>query len=267
MAQRQFRDGDEAELVTLWNRVHDGLGGSVVRSVAHWRWNVLARPGVTAEDIPIVEWRGRIGAYAVLDSRGAVLEFAVDNELHRWRRRRLFAVLLTAIEQRSRQRGDDLLSFVAPASDRQIGKLLRNAGYIAYPGSCMSLGILNAAELIRQLLTHHAERAPQGWRQSFFLLLTPGGYRSVLQPQLRIVIDRRSCSVDDSIKQPPPGDCVIATDLQTLTALVFGMLEFETALTSGQISLRDHSVTEDARRLFGLLALSTPWYTSVSDAF
>jgi len=247
--------------------VHAPYGGYVTRSIDHWRWSILNRPGVLASDILIVEWREQICAYAVLSSGGRVLEFAVATEPHRLRRRRIFLELLQALEDRARQRGDDTLQFVAAADDRLIDTVLRKAGYVVDQGGSLSLGVLNPAELIRRLLAHHAHRLPAQWCSNFSLEISRAGYRSILQPQLRIVINRRSAIVDDTQTARQSSDCLVTTDLETLTAIVFGQTDFDQAIRAGMIVVKERVAADDARTFFAALTIVAPWYTPLADAF
>ena len=264
---RGYHTGDEGELIALWNRAHARYGGFVVRSVESWRWNILSRPGISAADIVILEWRGQICAYAVLAPHAVVLEFALTTEFHRWRRRRVFVHLLHVLEERARRRGDELLSFAAPASEPFIDKVLKDAGYVVEQAEYLSLGILNAAELVQRLLTHHAHRLPARWCKNFALQISPGRYRIVRHSQLRIAIAGRLVTVQDKCADPQSSDCLVSMDLETLTAIIFGRSTIEQAIDAGRARLRDATSQSDVSRLFSALAIATPWYTPLADIY
>jgi hypothetical protein len=268
LTKREYRPGDEAQLIALWNRLHASYGGFITRTAEQWCWSILQRPEVRESDILIVEWRAQIVGYAVLSQRGRVLEFVVDNAPHWWRRRRILLDLLQILEERARERGYDLLEFAtAGRGDRFIDKALRNAGYSVEQGAYFSLGVLNTGELIRRLLANHAHRLPTEWRRNFLLEVSAGGYRTVRQPQVRIGVDQRTFSVCDAPAPHDSSDCQVRTDLETLTELIFGVTGFGQATAAGRVVVRDSASSKDVEMLFSALTIRAPWYTPLADAY
>ena len=264
---RAYHPDDEAHLIALWNRAYAQYGGFVTRSIEHWRWSILSRPGVGPADILVAEGYRQICAYAVLGPGGAVIEFAVAAQLNRWRRRRAFATLLQALEERARKRGDDLLTFASAATDLVTDNALRDSGYVVDRGDYFSLGVLNVAEFIRRLLVHHAHSLPVEWCGSFIVEISPGGYRTVRQPRLRIVIARREVTVHDACPSPNTSDCSVSLDLETLTAIIFGQSRLEQAIDAGLVALHGADARTNVSILFSALTIAAPWYTPLADIY
>jgi hypothetical protein len=64
---RAFVPGDEPRLADLWNRAYGGYAGHVPRTVAYWRWCILGRPGLVADDVLVATLAGDAAAgYGVL---------------------------------------------------------------------------------------------------------------------------------------------------------------------------------------------------------
>jgi hypothetical protein len=66
---RNYRPGDDARLVAVWNDSHADYAGLATRTVEYWRWNILSRPGMNADDVLLLEADGKILGYAALCDR------------------------------------------------------------------------------------------------------------------------------------------------------------------------------------------------------
>ena len=57
---RSYRPGDEPQIVKLWNDHYAGYAGLSTRTVEYWRWSILERPGLSPQDVLLVEFH-RVG--------------------------------------------------------------------------------------------------------------------------------------------------------------------------------------------------------------
>src|SRR5579872_3662431 len=115
---RLFAPGDERAIVELSNRALSRYAGWVPRTVEYWRWAILARPGVDAADIVVLESEGTILAYGALHKSGEVLDFVVDASQPHASRGQLATRLVSVLEESARAHKLDMLSFSLPVSDR-----------------------------------------------------------------------------------------------------------------------------------------------------
>lgn len=149
---RNYRPGDEPNLVAVWNESYAGYAGLATHTVEYWRWSILSRPGMSADDVLVLEADGEVLGYAALWTRGTVLDFVVDPGQRPRARRAMIRQLLSALEERARQRGWDSIDFSLPASDRLTDKTLRAAAYRVERNSCFMVKVLNP-----QAFTTHAQ--------------------------------------------------------------------------------------------------------------
>ena len=263
---RVYCPGDELQLATFWQHCYASYGGFVARTVEHWRWAVLARPGVEHEDILLVESGGKLQAYGALGPKGSILELAVEPNLPARKRRRALQQLVAGLEQRARERQFDVLTCSAPMNDQLIANFMLSAGYQVDEGVFVSLGIVNPMEAIRLTLTHRLPQL-QGWEQTFLLELTPGYYRNLSQTLLLIRI-AGTVSVEDYSGVPDASaGCRIATDLTTLTDVMFGGLSAQSCFTANTVITEPREAAPAALRLLEALSIRTPWQVPTSDVF
>lgn len=265
---RAFVPGDEARFVALWNAAYAGYAGYVHRTTAYWRWCILERPGLVAEDIVVLEDAARqpIG-YAVLGPTNSVLEIAIDPAVRGAQREAAAAELTRALERRCRARGGEAISFMLPDADDAVQRGLKRAGYRAERVGSVTGTVVDVAALIESLLRHRASRLPRDWSPTFRLRVERGAdrvrpvlvTRIELAPRLAVVREAHDAAV-------PAADCTIATDLATLNRVIFRVETVDAALAAGRVTVQPPTSEGSARTLLGLLTLAVPWYTPDADA-
>jgi hypothetical protein len=263
-AVRSFAPGDEAALVALANRAYDHYAGNVPRTVEHWRWSILARPGVTAADILLLsQAAGDLLGHAVLGPGGIVLEFCLAPELAGERRAEAARALKDGLEARALATGRESILFELPRSDARVRALLAATGYRFEESRSLQLLLVDVAAALTRLLEHRQGRMPHDWRPVFRLDLAPGRYR-IPGPLVLRVAPGESRPVT-----PATGDAAydidVRTDLSTLTDLILRHTRFDEARAAGRIAVAPAAREQDARTLCAWLALKSPWYTPPAD--
>ncbi len=261
-ALRPYRAGDETRLIALWQETFAGLVGYVERSATYWRWCILERPGVTAEDILIVEHRTQPVAYGVLGPGGQILEFVVQRKMRRGKRARVARELLDALEERARRRGHAAVEVQLPATDGTLARVLRRRGYLARHRDWLQWVIVDLAGLIERVLAHRAANLPSAWRRVFVLELESGHYRCVPYRCLRIEtapvrVQRDPSEASEAIQ--------VKTDMSTLADLLFNRLSWRRAAAEKRIHVWPPGARADVRRLLRALRVTRPWYTPLAD--
>jgi len=265
LTRRRYVTGDAPSIVALFGRAYRGYGGLVVRSVDYWKWAVPGRPGVTADDIVIVQYRDRLVAYGALDAQGAVLEMAVEPGLVRWHRRKALLFLMQGLEQRARARGCDALDCDVPASDTFVTRILHGLGFHSDVGGCMSIGIREPQAVIQRILEQrHEELGTQA--QSWILALTPGYYRNLPPMRLHVSTGQRVRVEDCSTRPDVTAACTLQIDLTRLTDVIFRQVSPRTLLEAGELRVDSPLAERQALRLLDALRLKGPWHMVRSDA-
>ena len=261
---RTFRGGDEPLLVDLANRAYGSFGGHVVRDIDRWRWSILQRPGVSAEDILILENEsGATEGYAVLGPDGVVLELCLDPELAGKTRATAAARLVAALEERCQDRDLDLITFELPISDEEVRRFLVAEGYRVEPTQSLTVNLIDLPAFLREILNRHRGSLPAEWRAAYLLDVAPGTYPSHRRQRLRVQIGDEA-QVDEA-SEKEPGEIAIATDLSTITEIVFGRLSFQAARDAGRIQIPSDATEPMVRTFFELMAIRSPWYTPPAD--
>jgi hypothetical protein len=264
---RNYRPGDDARLVAVWNDSHADYAGLATRTVEYWRWNILSRPGMNADDVLLLEADGKILGYAALWTHGTVLDFVVDPRQRPRVRRAMIGLLVSALEERACARGWDSIEFLLPASDRLIDKTLRAAAYIADAGPCFMVRLLNPQALLLQLLRRRQERLSALSGKAFLFTLTRGDDPFLLQSRLLIRTGEATKveNVSDEIERT--ADCRVQLSIGTLTELIFCRATAESLLKNSLVTVDPPSRQAEICELLDLLALDARWYTPRSDSF
>jgi hypothetical protein len=244
----------------------------VAKTVERWRWSILQLGAVIPASIIIACQAETIRAYGALNEHGAILEFAVDPNSKRRERHKLCISLVEKLEERARATHCDSISFAAPSSDTTIDGALRELGYIAEHGDCMSLGILNPVALVSALLAHSDHSLPGTWNRRILIDTPPGAYPVALQSRMLVVVSQGHATVTDASNLPLDTttngiDWHFKIDLAALTDLVFRLTNFRSAAQAHRIELDKRCNTADAEQFFNALQIRSEWYTPLSDAF
>ena len=265
---RTYQTGDEEQLVKLWDSAHTNYGGYVPKTPEYWRWCVVQRPGVEAEDILILEQEKHILAYAVLAQRtetrgytGTILEFAIGPWLPAAERKLVASELIAEVEKRSRLRGDELLNLMVPCEDEVVVKVLGKAGYKAEALEVFQLVIVDLVLLLRRILDKRKVILSSTQFSSFRIALQPGYYRYCPYESVRIEL-RPEPLVEESTFD---ADYTVFTDLSTITDIIFRRDSFNHALSTNKIKIKPENGVEPVRTLFQLLTLNSEWYLPTVD--
>jgi hypothetical protein len=264
---RTYRPGDDERLLELWNRSYSRYGGLVARSIEYWRWTILARPGLTADRVLVLEDREQVLAYGVLWKDGEVLELAIDPSRRPSERRAMLRTLIKAMEERARADGCDMLSLLLPSSDGVLDKTLRAAGYVVGPWNAFSLGILNPQALIRQLLSRNPARLSAAVGGTFVIELKQENDTFLLQRRLRVTLGATVQVENISDVALAPADCLIAVSLGTLTEIIFCRVPVPALIAQSLIQISPAAKQRSASDLLNALAIDADWYTPRSDTF
>jgi ribosomal protein S18 acetylase RimI-like enzyme len=264
---RNYRPGDEPNLVAVWNESYAGYAGLATHTVEYWRWSILSRPGMSADDVLVLETDGEVLGYAALWTRGTVLDFVVDPGQRPRARRAMIRQLLSALEERARQRGWDSIDFSLPASDRLTDKTLRAAAYRVERNSCFMVKVLNPQALLLQLMRNREKSLAALSGKSFLVTLTPGDDPLLLQTRLFIRIGQIIAVENVSDSTDRRADCNVQLSICALAEMIFCRATPQDMLRNSLISVDPPSRQMEVCRLLSSLSLDSRWHTPHSDTF
>jgi hypothetical protein len=260
---RHFRPGDEEAIIALFTLAYHDYGGYVLRDKDHWRWNVLQRPGVEAENILLcVDIAGRARAYGVLSTEGDVLEFAVTPEAPPHLRRQMAAALLEGMEARGRAMGRESISADLPRIDEPIREAAEAAGYRMEPAESLQLVVVDLVALLQEILRDRTGELGGLDGRTIVLEIAPGRCRFLSHD--RIQIRAASTVTVEAATGQEPESISVGIDLTTLMGVVFQGDDPDELIRSEHVRVRpeDHG---PARALLSAMAVSAPWYIPHAD--
>lgn len=260
---RHFRSGDEEAIISLFDAAYQDYGGFVPRDKEYWRWNVLQRPGMEAENILLCEDRGgRVRAYGVLSDAGSVLEFAITPEAPSQLRRHMASALLEAMEARGRAMGLETIIADLPRTDDPIREAAEAGGYRMEPAESLQLVVVDLVGLLREILRERTSELDALDGRTVTLEMAPGRCRFLSHDRVRI--RPGSPAIVEAATGPDPESISLGIDLTTLMGVIFQGDDPDELIRSGsvRISREDHGPT---RALLNAMAVSAPWYVPRSD--
>ncbi len=261
---RSYQAGDEVLLVDLANRAHAPYAGPVPRTVEHWRWSILRRPGVTPEDVLLlVTGNGAVLGFGVLGPAGVVLELCLDPGLVGAERAVAAGALKTALEARCLAGGQESILFELPSIDEAVRALLLGDGYREEVSASQQILLVDVEEALRRLLVHQRDRLPGDRSPVFLLELGPGHYRR--KETLRLRVAPRDPDPVGAAAAGAAADIRVRSDLSTLADIMLRRLPFDEARRSGRIDIEPASGEADVRTLFAGIVLEHPWYAPPAD--
>ncbi|MEX2531218.1 MAG: hypothetical protein WD960_10635 [Gemmatimonadota bacterium] len=260
---RHFRPADEEAIIALFSATYQDYGGYVPRDKDQWRWSVLQRPGVEAENILLcVDGADRARAYGVLSNEGRVLEFAVTPDAPTHLRRQMAAALLEGMEAMGRAMGLEAISADLPRIDGPIREAAESAGYRMEPVESLQLVVVDLVALLLEILRDRSEELLGLGGRTIVLEMAPGRCRFLSHDRVRI---RTGSPVTvESATGREPESISVGIDLTTLMGVVFQGDDPDKLIRSGKVRVRpeDHG---PARTLLNAMAVSAPWYIPHSD--
>ena len=175
---RAFRNGDEEEVVGLFNEVYGVYGGFVPRTVEYWRWCCLERPDVEKKGILLAFDGEKLCGYLVAGSSGSIWEFCVaDDEAAR--------VLLAEAVRHLEKMGVSSVNINIPR-DASATRTLVEAGFGEIPAEQMFVTTLDPSALVSALITSRREEFVGRFDDEFHVRLHDAPYGCISEFSVKI---------------------------------------------------------------------------------
>ena len=264
LAIRSYRHGDEETLIDLWARAYGDYGGHVPKTPEYWRWCVLDRPGIDAEDIVLLEREDTVIAYGVLGRKdtpigpeGTVLELAVEPSLSPAERTRNVSRLISVLEERSRARGDEVFEASVPSTERTLVKPFQTAGFKAEKSDSLQLVIVDVMRLMKQILDRRSAEIAVGAAGSFAFTFQQDEQRTLPLERIRIELCSAGVNIEESATD---ADYEVVATLSSVLDIILRRDEVDNVLRHGGIRVQPETGAEELARLLQLLVLRSNWY-------
>jgi len=255
---RNFVDGDEEEIVRLFNEVYGGLGGYVPRTVEYWRWCCLKRPDVRDDGIFLVfdEETGELEGYAVVGLSGNVWEFCSRPD-----REDVASVLLEKIINYLDEMGVSSVNLNVPGNDEVLNNACIKMGFAKVNVHKMFVGVLSFRRLISTLLKDKAEFLSRRFKERICIRVEDAPFW--IEKAIYISVNDGGVKVLEGPMESPT--ILVKTDVKTLLSVLVGVLSLRRALLSLRIRVKPFWKILAVKSFLSHIRIDCSWYWPLGD--
>jgi hypothetical protein len=250
---RAFRNGDEEEIVGLFNEVYGAYGGFVPRTVEYWRWCCLERPDVESEGVLLAFDGERLCGYVVAGSSGNVWEFcAADDEAAR--------ALLDEALKYLEGTGVSSVNVNIPR-DISAARALVEAGFGEIPAEQMFVTTLAPSTLVSALIMSRREEFVGKFDDEFHVRLhdAPHGCASEFSVKIR----GETVEVVDGFSSE--SSVVVELGFMDFLSVLFEGSSAGRLLLAGKMRVKPFRKLGAALRFLSAVRLRGSWFFPLSD--
>ena len=255
---RRFEDGDENEIVQLFDRVYSDYGGFTLKTPDYWRWCCLKRPDVEKEGVFVVEdGDENVVGYAVVGGSGNIWELCYDSGRNGGE---IVSLLLDKAVRYLEKVGATSITFNVSKEDYVLNKVCGKLGFAVLPPPQMFLSVLNFRKFISLLVNSKREELMMKFDEAVLVKLKDAPFW--IDDTVFIQISRDRVEVGDETQSPT---IRIETDAVTLSSLLFGISSPFQSLIRLKLRVKPLWKTLTLLRLLSSLQLKTAWFFPLSD--
>lgn len=255
---RTFRDGDEEEIIRLFEECYSKYAGYVARTPRYWRWCCLDRPDVERGSVFVAVRRAdeKIAGYAVVGKSGNIWELGYD---HQGKKNEIVQLLLDAATSYLMDVGASSVNLQVPAEDDVVGTTCANLGFAENKSPDVFVSVLDFQKQLLLLASIQAEQlkhvnekvritlkdAPP-WMSNKFGIKIKNGTVEALNGNQKSTIS-------------------IKTDVSTLSSLLFGVSTPFSTWVRRKVVVKPFWKIWSFFRLFSVLCIKESWFIPLSD--
>lgn len=254
---RTYREGDETELVQLFNRVYEDFAGYVPRTLEYWRWCCLSRPDVETEGIVIVNDGRKIIGYGVVGKTGNIWELCYDSA---YDGEKIVSMILEWAVNYVESAGGDSIVLNAPAKDHLLRDVCLRSGFAETHPPSMFLSVLDFPKFIREILDWKREKL-RGYDEE--LLIKVRNSSSWYGGNITVKIRNGDVSVEEGVNDEP--GVVVEADVPTIVSCILGTRGLLKAFFGLKLRVRPFWKFLKILKLFSLLRIKDPWFSPGAD--
>ena len=254
---RTFIEGDEAELVRLFNQAHDRYVGFVPKTEDYWKWCCRDRPDVSDEGIIIVEEKKsrKKAGYAVAGKSGNIWELCVDPNTDKWR---VLSIIFEVATKYLEKAHAEQMILNVPSDDLAMQEACERLNFSAVTPDQMFIGITDFETLI-EVLTNNSKKELASLKETITVQLLNA--RPWVNPTFSI-------KVDDEIKVFPnamSSSINIKVDSDVFTRILLGESKPTIELLKGKLKIRPIRKIYKALKFLNAVQIRDPWFQPSSD--
>jgi hypothetical protein len=254
---RTYREGDETELVQLFNRVYEDFAGFVPRTPEYWRWCCLSRPDVETEGIVVINDGRKIIGYGVVGKSGNIWELCYDST---YNGEEIVSMILERAVNYVENAGGDSVALNAPMKDSLLRGVCLKLGFTETSPSRMFISILDFPRFIQEVVNSKMEKL-KGYNEDFLIRLR--GSSSWSSGNITIRIRNGNVSVKEGTEEA--ARVLIESDIQTITSCILGTKGLLKTFLGSKFKVRPYWKYLKILKFFSLIRISDPWFSPRSD--
>src|SRR3989304_5420051 len=256
---RTFAEGDEVEIVRLFDKSYMEYGGYTRRTPEYWRWCCLQRPDVKNESIFLVSDQNSkaIAGYVVAGKSGALWELCYDPNSDG---KAIVSLLLDKATAYLESAAAPSINFTAPTSDPIIKQACKERGFAVGPPPKMFLSVLNLQALISLLAGNKATGLKTKFDEAISIKIK--GAPFWINDSVFLRITQEGATVEDEISK---FTMQLQTDFVTLSSMLFGNISPFSALIRSKLTIKPLSKILTGLKLLSYLQIGTEWSFQLSE--
>lgn len=256
---RSFKDGDEVEVVRLFDRMYEDYGGFALKTPEYWRWCCLERPDVEREGLFVVVDRKdeNVVGYAVVGTSGNVWELCYDSGCDGGE---IVSLLLDRATRYLERVGATSIIFNALKGDHAVNQACRKLGFAVVPPPKMFLSVLSFRKLVSLLVNGKRDELMSRFDETFLVKLKDAPFW--VDDTVYMKICRDGVHVGGGVQSPTVR---AEMDFITFSSLLFGVLSPFEALVRLKLTVKPFWKTFTLLKLFSFLQVKTKWFFPLSD--
>jgi hypothetical protein len=253
---RSYSEGDENEIVPLFNKAYQHFAGFTPRTIDYWKWCIPSRPNVENEGIVVVTRSKKIVGYAAMETTGSILEFCYNPNRDR---KEIVSMLLTWCIDYARHRGAASISLAAPVQDDIIGQMCKELDFTVEPFPALFLKVQDLHQILEKICNQKV-KFERRLRETilFDLKETPSSRAS----NVTLRIEKGMTTVGTEDLKPT---IVLESDLSTISACIFGSRRLYSAILKRHLRVQPWFKIPKAVKILSQLCLTDPWYVPGAD--
>jgi hypothetical protein len=253
---RAFRNGDEATIVELFNRVYEKYGGFVPRTVDYWLWCCIDRPDVQKEGIFLAFNEQELRGYLVAGSSGNIWEFCVANKDHT-----AAELLLNEAIKYLEKAGASSIDVNVP-SDSGIASALQKVGFGELPAATMFVTTLNPAVLVQALAVPKTKSLSEKLEsEEFGIKLTDVPFGVIRE--FSVKIHQGIVQVSEAFPIKP--SAMVEFEFMDLLSVLLQKSSVSKLLLTRSMKVKPFWKTRAVLTLFTTISLKNPWFFPLGD--
>ena len=255
---RTYRQGDEEELILLFNKVYEDFAGFVPRTLEYWRWCILSRPSLSEEGIVVASNDSQVVGYAAVEKSGNILEFCYDPGCEG---KTVVSKLLGWCVSYAVNQNANSVTLNASVQDDVVREICEESEFTEKPFPSLFLRVLDIPYIFRKIIDQkNVEK-----RLNEKVLLDLRRFPSWCPRHVAIVVQDGHVSVlSEKLKHPT---IKVETDISTVSFCIFGSKRtLYKAILNRRLRIRPLRKILRAVKILSLFQLNNPpWFVPGAD--